>query len=245
MIELHDTLNPKIWDAKNSLLPDVQTKILQIVEEFISNLEIHLDVADIHLVGSNASYNYTEYSDLDVHIITNMELYDSSQEIIQAYFNAERSNFNKNYDISIKGIHVELYVEDINASTFSNGIYSVFENRWIIFPKKLENIPQIDISKEVSLYLNKINNLINNNLDINNIINIINKLYIIRKNSLLVDGEFGKGNLIFKELRNLGLLDKLKDLVKQERSKQLTLEGLLNNHGSLDDLFEGLNKLEI
>lgn len=245
MFEIHDILNPKIWDKNNSLLPDVQTKILEIVEEFRNNLEIHLDVADIHLVGSNASYNYTQYSDLDIHIITNMELYDSSQEIIQAYFNAERSNFNKNYDITIRGIHAELYIEDINASTFSNGIYSVFENRWIIFPKKLENVPQIDISKEINLYTNKINNLINNNLDINNIINIINKLYIIRKNSLLVDGEFGKGNLIFKELRNLGLLDKLKDLIKQERSKQLTLECLLKNHGSLDDLFEGLNNLEI
>ena len=38
--------------------------------KFEDNLEIPLNILDIELVGSNASYNYTDKSDVDVHIIT-------------------------------------------------------------------------------------------------------------------------------------------------------------------------------
>ena len=48
----------------------------------------------------------------------------------------------------------------------------------------------------------------------------------MRKESLATDGEWGTGNLIFKEFRNLGYLDSLKDRKYKYRSKELTLEGL-------------------
>ena len=48
----------------------------------------------------------------------------------------------------------------------------------------------------------------------------------MRKESLATDGEWGIGNLIFKEFRNLGYLDSLKDRKYKHRSKELTLEGL-------------------
>lgn len=235
MTLIKDTLNPKIW-KDNKLDTKVRQKILDIVSEFTENLAIQISVLDIYLLGSNASYNYTENSDLDIHIVTNFDMYDCNREILQAYFNSERSVFNKSYNITIKGINVEIYVEDINASTISNGIYSVKTDKWIVFPKKPDSIPEINISKEVKYYTNKIiniinnkNNIINNNNYINILINIINKLYIIRKNSLLVDGEYGKGNLLFKALRANGTLDKLKDCLAEQKSKELTLESLGQN----------------
>lgn len=54
----------------------------------------------------------------------------------------------------------------------------------------------------------------------------ITDIYELRKNSIAKDGEFGLGNLVFKEMRNLGYLDNLKELKKQERAKELSLEGL-------------------
>ena len=40
----------------------------------------------------------------------------------------------------------------------------------------------------------------------------------------MVDGEFGKGNLIFKAIRNDGLLDELKEKRNEIKSKELSLE---------------------
>ena len=39
----------------------------------------------------------------------------------------------------------------------------------------------------------------------------INDLYDLRKSSIEKDGEYGLGNLVFKEFRNLGYLSNLKN----------------------------------
>ena len=150
--EVHDTLNPKIWTSDNKLRPEVQDKILKIVQEFKDYIEAPLWVSDIHLVGSNASYNYHDTSDLDVHIVANYDLVDAPKELLQAFYNVQRANFKSTYDISLHGVEVELYVEDINASAVTNGIYSVLEQRWIKFPKKLTNIIQPDIDSDVEAW---------------------------------------------------------------------------------------------
>ena len=48
----------------------------------------------------------------------------------------------------------------------------------------------------------------------------------MRTNSIAVDGEYGKGNQIFKDLRNLGYLSKLKEALMKAMSKELSLESL-------------------
>ena len=226
--EIHDTLNPKLW-FNNKLKDDVKQKIVQIVEQFVSTCDVPLHIVDVHIVGSQASYNYTQYSDLDVHIISNFELVDCSKEILQVAYNSVKTKFNSDYDITIKDIDVELYVEDVKSSVTSNGIYSLYEDSWIKFPKKLTNVPNVDVSDEVSLWTTKINNAISSN-DSERIEKIIDDLYLERQSSLYSDGEYGKGNQLFKEIRNLGLLDRLKDSYKSSRSKELSLESLQMLH---------------
>ena len=71
-VELHDHLNPKIWDEENHLRQEVKSKIIEIAEAFKNQLaedNVHLKIADIYLLGSNANYNYNEQSDLDIHLI--------------------------------------------------------------------------------------------------------------------------------------------------------------------------------
>lgn len=66
-----------------------------------------------------------------------------------------------------------------------------------------------------------------NNKDSSNsekINNFIEDLYDLRKESIDNEGEYGLGNLVFKEFRNLGYLDNLKELKNQEKSKELSLE---------------------
>ena len=54
----------------------------------------------------------------------------------------------------------------------------------------------------------------------------IEDVYDLRKDSIANEGEYGTGNLVFKELRNLGYLDNLRDLKSALKSKELSLESL-------------------
>lgn len=215
-------LNPKIWEDKK-LREDVRETIIDIVSEFMDNLIIPVEILDVRVVGSNASYNYTEHSDLDVHIISNLELVGSPTEIVQALYNSERSNFNRTHNIKIKGIEVELYVEDVNSAVTSNGIYSVIDDVWIKEPQIIkESSVKID-KNELQDLVDSVQSVLDDG-DSDDIKDCINMLYLMRKDSIAIDGEYGVGNLLFKEIRNRGLLNALKDKYNEMISDELTLE---------------------
>ena len=138
-----------------------------------------------------------------------------------------KSDFNKNYDIKVKGMDVEIYIEDMNSTSISNGIYSILYDEWIKFPTHMKypvELQDIEI-KNTDLYKIFYNQYLN--LEDEDIEDYINRLYMLRKSSLAKDGEFGIGNLVFKEIRNNGILDELKERKRIIKSKELTLEKLL------------------
>ena len=225
-IEIHDTLNDKLWTADNELKDDVKAKILEIVDTFKTQLkedEIELVVDDIYLIGSNANYNYTDSSDLDIHIIADQS-FDCNSEHLPLIYNAYKSLFNKNYDIKINGINAEIYVENKDKlSNVSSGVYSL-EKGWINMPTAYD-IPKIDnvkLEKMIQEHEEKYLDIIDDpSIDL--IEDFIDKLYEIRIESINKEGEFGIGNLLFKEMRHLGYLDALKELKTELISKQLSL----------------------
>lgn len=223
-LEIHNHLNPALWDKNQNLLPEVEDRLYKIVNKFKSECMLPLDIADVHLVGSNASFNYTPYSDLDVHIVVNFDLVDCDKEILVAAYNLQKSQFNRNYDISIHGINIEMYIEDINSMTASNGIYSLYNKKWIKKPQKI-NPPKLDnkFDETVKKLADKAQKILDSNDQIE-VTKFINMLYMMRKNGIATQGEFAVGNLLFKEIRNLGLLDQLKDRLKELQSQELTLE---------------------
>lgn len=224
--QIHDTLNPKLFDTTtNLLLPDVRKQIINIVTEFEDYLQVPIEIADIQLVGSNASYNYTETSDLDVHIIANFELVSCDPEILKALYDAKKSSFNKSLDIKLHGIDVEIYIQDIKSGIASNGIYSVCDNKWVKEPKPIKSITKHNVEKEFEKWETKIKEVLEHN-NYEEISNTINMLYLIRHNSIAVDGEYGKGNTLFKEIRSAGYLQQLKDALEKALSKKLSLESL-------------------
>ena len=224
-VELHNELNPLIW-KNDELLPDVESKLLDIVSYFKDYCDIPMSVVDAQLVGSNASFNYNKNSDLDLHLIVNFDIIDASNEILQMAYNNVKASFNSNYDVKIHGIDVEMYIQDIKTSTMSNGIYSLFRKRWIKFPKPIEYKSDYDFSDILQKWEEKKNFAIKSG-NSKKIENLINTAYLIRKNSLEVDGEFGQGNLLFKELRNSGILQELKDGLVKSKSNDLSLENCI------------------
>lgn len=174
---------------------------------------------------------------MDVHIVVNFDIYDSSNQILTAYYNLEKSKFNE-ADISIHGVEVELYVEDTQTNVTSNGIYSVMYDKWIKYPKPIE-VKQFDVSALVDKWKIIIENALDSGDD-EKVNDVINQLYLIRKQSILVDGEYGKGNYLFKGIRDLGLLDELKRKKLEFRDSRLTLEELKYkmDTSSVSDLFK-------
>lgn len=223
-VEYHDELNPKIW-SNGRLDSEVSKKLKDTVNEFVDYIDIPIDVVDVHILGSNAGFNYHEGSDLDLHLVVNFDTIPASDEILQALYNAKKSSFNETYDISIHGIPVELYVEDIKANTISNGIYSLYKDMWIKYPVK-EEVPEIDVSEQVAKYNQIILEAMTSN-DLERMENVLDSIYLLRKNSLACCGEYSKGNQIFKELRNQGSLNELRKRIYDETSKELSLEKFL------------------
>ena len=226
-IERHETLNSKLFDENNKLKEDVREALLNVKDEFLKDLsenKIPLRVIDIWLVGSNASFNYTDKSDIDLHIIANLDDVCEDTCLLQILYNYVKASFNKRHDISIEGLPVEVYIQDVNSNSVSNGIYSLQEDEWIKFPEQLPEY-ETDTTKLVGLQdLLRIYNTLDRT-NIEQIKSLIDYAYIIRQKGL-VEGEFSDGNLSFKEFRNLGYLDELKDLVAELRSKELSLESL-------------------
>lgn len=219
--ELHNTLNPKLFE-NDKLKPEVLDKLREIANEFIESLDpIKLSVADIQFVGSNVSFNYNNQSDIDLHIITDFDLNFIDDEILQSIFNDKKNTFNKKYDFEIYGLPVELYVEDMKSMNATNGIYSILEDKWIKFPKKMDyEVP--DYSKELDDAKREVNEILQSE-NVDEIEKEINKIMLNRKNGLAIDGEMSIGNLVFKELRNLGLIEGLRNKYAELKSAELSL----------------------
>lgn len=249
-VEIHDKLNPKIWDdATASMLPEVREACTKIVDEFLEGLEkndIPIRVVDVWVVGSNASYNYNENSDLDIHIIADTSRASNNPLLLSLLYNYYKSSFNSNYDISVHGVNVELYIEDVNTTSISDGIYSLKYGVWERVPDsniKLEYEGDIENSLIFKKLLADYNDAVAGYKDPDN---VIDYLYMLRKLDMQQGSQYGERNLAFKEFRRLGYLDKLKELSRQNTSQKLTLEELGFKKGerthSESDLDEGVKE---
>ena len=149
-IELHETLNPLLWNEDNTLKPEIYEKLVDVYEEFIRFIDIPLNIVDVEIVGSNASYNYNDTSDIDLHVIVNSEVNYMDKELLRLFYNSKKGSFNDDYDIDINGIPVELYIEDVKDGNATNGRFSILKNEWVKFPEPISyDIP--DISNELKL----------------------------------------------------------------------------------------------
>jgi hypothetical protein len=120
------------------------------------------------------------------------------------------------------------------------------KDEWVKKPTK-EAIPEVDqeaIDKAFKPWEEKYRSLVNkidgSTTDETEIDTFINDLYDLRKKGLSADGEYSIENLIFKEMRNNGYLDNLKDLRHKVIARRLSLQEKLSN---LSDCLSFLDKL--
>lgn len=235
-IEKHETLNNKLF-TKNGMLKDrVRDKMLEIVDTFVADLkeqEVNIKVSDVVFVGSNAGYNYTKNSDIDLHIIADVSHIQYPEDIAAALYSAFRSLFNGKHEIEFFGIPVELYVETGSLPSISNGIYSVKNNSWIKEPTQQE-IPEYDekkLKELVDTWETKCKELIDKieDSEVNDetsVVKLIEDIYEkLRIAGLAKEaGEWSEENLAFKEIRNHGYLDRLKEYKNELIARRLSIQ---------------------
>lgn len=219
--ENEEKLNPKLWTENKELIPEVKEHLMKIVDEFLDHFTIDIDVKDINIIGSNAAYNYKSKSDIDLHVVTDFTEYPADVDIIDELFNAKKNNFNNNYDITIKDLPVELYIEDINNQAESNGRYSIMTDTWIQEPEYIEEPPvNQDLVKEWSA---KIEDAIKTN-DSDKMNQLMDEIWDNRKEDVKQNGFIGEFNLVFKALRAKGLLDKIRQAKYDATSEELSMK---------------------
>ena len=219
VITVNRSLNPKIW-RDGELDPQVADKLKEIAEAFVDFVAIELDIVDLTITGSNANYTWTEYSDLDLHVIVAGMPDDNSREL----FNAKKTLWGDQHDITVKGLPVECYVQGEDEKHHSTGVYSLLDSAWIIEPKKIK--PQVDDSavdaKKDSVLHDIEVALLSKDLD--KIRTVKDKITQMRKAGLARAGEWSTENLVFKIIRNLGLIDQIAEKIRELEDQELSLE---------------------
>lgn len=218
--------------ADYKLIPEVRKKLLEISNNFIESLGVEFFVHDIHLMGSLANYNWSSYSDVDLHIVVDMDEFGNSKseslrKIFEEFFEAKKEVWNERHDIKIKNFDVEIYAQDLNHQVFSEGIYSVLNDKWLSKPeKKKVKIDEQKILKKAEDYIKKIDVLIKRSEteDVSEQLAAIKeKLKDMRKSGLESGGEFSYENLTFKLLRRNGYIAKLFDIRSKLADKKLSI----------------------
>ena len=144
---LQDTLNPKIWenpdDVENSKMKSkVRNALMKIAEKFIDYLGDDVMVEDVILTGSLANYNWSNFSDFDLHIIVDFQQYEKESDTYKELYDLKKRIFNDSNDIKVLGYDVELYAQDKEESHVSSAVYSVANDELLNVPKK--DFPKID-----------------------------------------------------------------------------------------------------
>lgn len=231
--KVKSSLNPKVWinpnDPKTAKLkPNIRQTLLDIAAEFAENLGEDIFVVDIHFMGSLAGYNWSEYSDFDLHLLVDFEDFGENTELYKELFDLKKDAFNEKHDIKIYGYDVEVYAQDTTEKKFSEGIYSIMNDEWVSIPSKdNKNIDLELLKKKVKIWTDKIDKALKEASEGQNgekLKTLKDKIKDFRKSGLEKGGEFSYENLIFKFLRRSGYIGKLFDLKTKLKDKSLSIE---------------------
>jgi hypothetical protein len=214
-----DMLSPDIF-VNNRMIPSVRNKLVDVTSNFLDFLGVEFFIHDVVLTGSLANYNWSEFSDADLHIIIDYE--DSGHNIVllNEFFDAKKNAWNKSHDVKIKNYEVELYVQDVKEKHISSGVYSVLNNKWVVEPQKekqkIDDRGILEKGEEYARLIDDLTQKKSKNGDALHDVEVIRKkLKRFRQSGLEGGGEYSYENLTFKLLRRNGYIEKLMNLRKE------------------------------
>ena len=220
--EIKEDLNRDIWDDDNNLKPEIADKLMSIAENFYNKLELPAKILNITLTGSMANYNWTDKSDLDLHIVIDYAAVDENIELVRKYLMEAKINWNRSHEIIIKDHEVEIYVQNINEPHHSTGVYSILDEEWVFRPSPIDFEVSEDAVKQKTESLRETIKMIEklqregkHEEVYGDSDRLKEKLRNYRQSGLEHGGEFSVENLVFKALRNGGELETLSNLKRE------------------------------
>ena len=232
-------LHPKIW-LNGELNSRVRLRLLDIADDFIDTLEVDwVKPKDIILTGSLANYNWSKYSDFDLHIVIDFEEVDERVNFVKDYFDSKKKIWNEQHqDLKIYGFPVEVYVQDANEFHTASGVYSLELGEWLKKPSK-NSIQAIKLNKfyikeQVLKFIRKINQLeieLEGETDEYKLEQIslkakalFDKIKGMRREALKNGNEMSSGNIVYKCLRRVGYIGKLVDIKTKTYDKIFSIK---------------------
>jgi|TARA_B110000091_G_C13769568_1_gene456014 hypothetical protein len=228
---INDQLDPQIW-FKDRLRAPIKSRLLLIAKDFVDNLPFKAKIQDVRFTGSLANYNWSKYSDIDLHIVIDFTDVDDNRSLVKEMFDAKRLRWNELHDIKIKDYDVELYVEDVNESHTSSGIYSVMNDDWIQHPEQIDRAIDLETAEkkaaDIEQQINGVAALFARGefeKVMTHVDRIKKKIRSMRQAGLDTEAmEFSPENIAFKLLRRNQLLDVLTKLKYRSYDQSMTLD---------------------
>jgi hypothetical protein len=235
--EIQDSLNQVIWGDDATLKREVHKKLLTIAVNFFNELKLPSSVKlqDITLTGSIANYNWSKFSDIDLHLRLDFSDISNDTDFVRNYFLAKKNVWNQKHDIMLYGYPVEVYVENIGEPHTASGLYSILNDRWINMPNTAEvEIDKVSIRTKAKSYIDMANELDTlygegKYQEIISMVDIIkSKLKNMRSAGLEDNGEYSVENLAFKVLRRNGFIERINNLSTKAYDTSLGMGGEFN-----------------
>jgi len=232
---IQDTLNSNIWE-NGKLKVEILKKLRKIGKDFFNDLDLEPNVKlhDITLTGSISNYNWSKFSDVDLHLRLDFSEVDDDKDFVKNYMLAKKTIWNDKHDITIYDFPVEVYVEDIGDTHIASGLYSVLKHKWLVVPKKKKlEIDFDDIRSKAEGYVGSIDTLkelmsLGRYKKVIQMIETIKtKLKRMRQSGLERGGEFSVENLAFKALRRSPFIATISKMKDDAYDKLMTMEGVL------------------
>lgn len=229
--EIKEDLNRDIWDENNQLKPEISDKLLAIAEDFYYGLDLDAPILDITFTGSMANYNWTDKSDIDLHIVIDYTAINQDYDLVKKYLSYAKTIWNRNHEITVKDHEVEVYIQDVNEPHYSTGVYSVLKDEWVIEPIRAEfQVSEEDIKKKIDYFENIIEFIADLDREgkheeaYGESDRLADKLRNYRQSGLEAGGEYSVENIVFKNLRNSDEIGKLFDIKGRSYDAMMTIQ---------------------
>ncbi len=231
--KMRDNLNPKIWDKDQKMKPEVRKRLLKVADDYFEGLELPgVDIVDVTMTGSLANYNWSKYSDVDLHIIIDYKDLPMKQDMVQDFLKSKSSTWNDQHEIKVYGFEIEIYVQDEDEEHISTGVYSVLNNEWNVEPEKKKiSVNDKNVKNKANRVMDMIEDLYDMMEDTEDYEKVTeladrvkNKIKRMRQCGLDKGGEWSVENIVFKILRRNGMMERLSDIKTVAYDKSVTLE---------------------
>lgn len=226
-LQYHDVLNPKLW-LNDKLRPEVAKILLNNASAWAQFARINWAIIhDVIVTGGNANYNYTPQSDIDVHLVIDRGKINSDRYFVDDFLADKKMLWALTHNISVYGYPIEMYAQDSGEATpAGQGAYSILHDKWIQHPfhGTYDFARDPHLKRKVEFYERRINSIIAHQMGTDAVDALRKKLSNMRNAAIAKGGEFSFENLVFKELRNRGLLDRMNKYEGTLKDQKLSLK---------------------